>query len=393
MYNYNMPVLYGGSYQELAFRFSKNPAERAPKATRRFVLDSVAFEYGKVEVGDFKYDKYDHFEFVFRNCEFRHYPSVGTVGPTKVKFVHCRFFDSVAVSDAETATFVDCDFQGSVSASRVRRLILHNCGSHPYYAFGATRYHTNLYTYGCDSVLVSQSRDWMEISVRDYKAVSVADSSVKSLYMLQSTYDRYHGSTVSLHAAKAGQVSIGNSFVSIRLDRSSVDKLDFNKSGIDFISSRESYVTTRVTASESCCRSDKCSLDDLRNALAAVPTFPYASRNFPKTPFTMYKKARVYLKLGPFLIPKKTVIVTLQVPESAERRYSQESKKIRVSEAKVVAFSEVVKFPYTVRSYHYKDFPYVLGKTVVPANGFDSSTETCSGGIHGFLHIQDAESY
>lgn len=111
------------------------------------------------------------------------------------------------------------------------------------------------------------------------------------------------------------------------------------------------------------------------------------------TPFTMYKKARVYLKIGPFLIPKNTVIVTLQVPESAERRYSQESKKIRVSEAKVVAFSEIVKFPYTVRSYHYKDFPYVLGKTVVPANGFDSSSETCSGGIHGFLHIQDAENY
>lgn len=389
---YDMPVISDGSHSRLAYLFARNTAKHAPKFTRRYTVDMFAFETHYIQLGDFATPESHYFEYIFSNCVFRQTFRLCTIGQVKVKFVNCKFYQSVTVSDTVSLAFVKCFIHENVTVYRADRATVHQSTFRAYIYASPTN---TVRTHDCGSVRLSDIRYPLDFFSNYSKSVSLADTTVGSVYVKGDKYNRFRPKKLSLSMSNSGanKLSTENISIDIRLSGSVVGSADITHTIIAYVSVRNSSVQKFFAAYDSKLPSDKCSQDAIRNALDGVPTFPYRSYNVPKSQFTMYKKARVYLKIGPFLIPKNTVIVTLQVPESADRRYSQESKKIRVSEAKVVAFSEIVKFSYTVRSYHYKDFPYVLGKTVVPANGFDSSSEECSGGIHGFLHIQDAERY
>lgn len=392
---YDMPLISDSDHghSRLAYLFARNTAKHAPKFTRRYTVDRLAFDTRNIiQLGDFATPDSHYFEYIFSNCVFKQAFCVCTIGPVKIKFVNCKFYQSVTVSDTVSLSFVKCFFHENVTVYRADRAAVHQSTFRAYIHASPTN---TVRAHDCGSVRLSDIRYPIDFFSNYSKYVSLADSAVGSVYVKGDKYNRFRPKKLSLSMTGSGasKLSTENISIVIRLSGSVVGSADITHTVIASVSVRNSSVQKFFAAYDSQLPSDKCSQDAIRNALDGVPTFSYRSYNVPQTPFTMYKKARVYLKIGPFLFPKNTVIVTLQVPESAERLYSKGSGKIRVSEAKVAAFSEIVKFPYTVRSYHFKDFPYILGQTVKPKHGFDRSDEECSGGIHGFLDFNDAERY
>lgn len=88
------------------------------------------------------------------------------------------------------------------------------------------------------------------------------------------------------------------------------------------------------------------------------------------------------------------VLVTLRVPEQAERRGNGFDKKFRVSSAQVVnmRFADGAKC-HRAYSGHSPYFLYGLNDIVEPAYGFFRGYTTCSSGIHMFLDPEDAIEY
>ena len=121
------------------------------------------------------------------------------------------------------------------------------------------------------------------------------------------------------------------------------------------------------------------------------------SYGLPQTTARLYKKALVhkdFLDWSP-----QSIIVVLDVPESAKKNYDRASHKVRVSEATVVKFLDLEKNDYTpptgytVRSSHDPNFVYKTGAVVKPTLQFADNDQACAPGIHGFLDIEDAISY
>ena len=133
------------------------------------------------------------------------------------------------------------------------------------------------------------------------------------------------------------------------------------------------------------------------------------SHGFPDRPMVLYKKARIRIlntnTFADYSSRSEEVIVKLSVPSAALRHYDPISKKIRVSEAVVAGFYDMVHQEiklsrlhrllkrYIVSSYRDSDFRYWLGKKVTPEKPFADKDETCASGIHGFLDFDDAASY
>ena len=132
----------------------------------------------------------------------------------------------------------------------------------------------------------------------------------------------------------------------------------------------------------------------------------FQSAGFTRVGARLYKKAL----LERFLSDKPiAVVLELAVPAEAEARFfGNYSKKIRVSEAKVVKVYKVLvdedgcstgiepmKVPFLARIFSYYDskFRYRIGKTAKPREPFDMSDFDCGSGIHGFLDPIDAANY
>jgi hypothetical protein len=121
------------------------------------------------------------------------------------------------------------------------------------------------------------------------------------------------------------------------------------------------------------------------------------SYGLPQTTARLYKKALVhknFVDMSP-----QSIIVVLDVPESAKKNYDHATRKVRVSEATVVKFLDLEKNDYTpptgytVRSSHDLNFVYKTGDVVKPTLPFADNDQACAPGIHGFLDIEDAINY
>jgi uncharacterized protein YjbI with pentapeptide repeats len=117
---------------------------------------------------------------------------------------------------------------------------------------------------------------------------------------------------------------------------------------------------------------------------------------------SIFHNFRVTPETGPFVGFKKCIdkdenefIVTLEVPNDAQRINAISSRKIRVSKAKVIKIEdlngkEIKDKNLILTGKNYKGIDYKLNETVYP-NSFDNSILTeCSNGIHLFLTKQEA---
>lgn len=152
---------------------------------------------------------------------------------------------------------------------------------------------------------------------------------------------------------------------------------------------------------------------------AAEPATVVSSRSvgFPRKPLVLYKKAHLYTRkwfrtYGDYM---RSVIVKLEVPQTADMVYSTYLGKFRVSEAKVVGFFDWdetetsgdtkfhkltkarigFRFGYRHFVVSNRDYTFFYKKNAVvkPTEPFDYSDEPCASGIHGFLLPEQAIDY
>jgi hypothetical protein len=241
---------------------------------------------------------------------------------------------------------------------------------------------------------------------------SATDVNFFNIDTSKSEYDRTveihemaHGFTsavrFSLCDLKRTNIFMKSSVADLRLDHSYVGTIAIHNSRIGWFYLDSSTVNLLKTVSSFC---DQYNTSGQSSAVKTVAASH--SANFPETPMTLYKKARLinYTWFGKHSIDSTDIIVKLEVPSYAKKHIDLCSKKIRVSEAKVVEFigmtNKVVlpKLKYrfdrvSVRSQHDSEFVYKIGKTVTPKHGFADNDETCASGIHGFLDFNEAERY
>jgi hypothetical protein len=119
---------------------------------------------------------------------------------------------------------------------------------------------------------------------------------------------------------------------------------------------------------------------------AKLPSvLPFGPVTLPDGSFTAYK-----LALGPEGSP---VIVTLQIPEDAERVAPLTGRKCRASKAVVVALSEGTEAKSWHETMGQKPVIYRVGETVTPDKYDPEVRVECSHGIHFFISRREAEEY
>ena len=120
---------------------------------------------------------------------------------------------------------------------------------------------------------------------------------------------------------------------------------------------------------------------------------------------TLYKKVHLHRFLKSW---EECVVIELSVPSYAQARYTEYSRKIRVSaatptkiyrikcdEAGNAVSLEPIKLPFLAKliSQYDKKFIYKIGKEAVPRQPFELSYQECASGIHGFLDPMEAAKY
>lgn len=319
-------------------------------------------------------------DYVFKDCDFQSEIDVRPLSRHKVTFVGCTFHKFVYVHYAKIVKFVDCTFRNSVQTSHTDETALEKCLI-LHKKFVTAYYCGKLSIANCVGRLVVESLEG---------SVSVEKSQVDVLSVNGAGSPNTIG--ISISDAVVDLVDIYHAKADISLDHARVDSVKFESSELVSIESFRSSIPGKFVALRSSFKpSSSCGYERVYRALRETPTFSTLSNGFPLNKFTMYKKAYCVPKLG-CGIPKP-VIVTLEVPENALRHVSMESGKVRVSEATVVDISPKPGVLSSVRSIHNLEFKYALGKTVRPETDFDTSDDECASGIHGFLHLQDAERY
>ena len=117
----------------------------------------------------------------------------------------------------------------------------------------------------------------------------------------------------------------------------------------------------------------------------------------PEKNLTIYKKCNMCA--DPSMV-YESVIVRLDVPNSAQRVYS-EANKLRVSEATVTGIfyvdgTPVPKAVYesrTIYSAFDTKYEYHMGAVQKPTQPFDDTPGKCASGIHGFVTFDEAVAY
>lgn len=352
---------------------------------------------------------------VFRNCavDIKDATTTLTVGIHQtVVFEDCSFREtrfSVEMEAHSRLNLVRCSIdimEIHINGQKYTSFVLDNCVDNGDYVNMESLLRCNLYTDGVSSVLISVK---MPYSMRFASATNVnffnIDNSKSEYPRTVEIHEMAHGFTSAVKFLmcdlKHTSVFMKSSVADIRLDHSYVGTIAIHNSRIGWFHIVSSTVDLLKTVSSFC---DK--YDTYGNSSAVKTVAATHSTGFPETAMTLYKKARLinYTWLGKHSTNATDIIVKLEVPACAKKHIDLISKKIRVSEAKVVGFigitNKVVlpKLKYlfdrvSVRSQHDSHFVYKIGKTVTPKQGFDDNDETCAAGIHGFLALTDAEAY
>ena len=352
--------------------------------------------------------KYRNRPLVFRNCavDIKDATTALTVGIHQtVVFEDCSFREtlfSVEMEAHSRLNLVRCSIEMEIhiNGQKYTSFVLDNCD----YVNMESLLSCNLYTDGVCSVLVSVK---MPYSMHFDSATNVnfynIDNSQSEHSRTVEIHEMAHGFTSAvkflLCDLKHTSVFMKSSVADIRLTRSYVGTIAIHNSRIGWFHLDSSTVDLLKTVSSFC--------DQYNANPSAIKTVAAThSTGFPETAMTLYKKARLinYTWFGKHSIDSTNIIVKLEVPACAKKHIDLNSKKIRVSEAKVVGFigitNKVVlpKLKYlfdrvSVRSQHDSHFVYKIGKTVTPKQGFADNDETCAAGIHGFLDLKDAEAY
>ena len=319
-------------------------------------------------------------DYVFKDCDFQSQIEVRPLSENKVTFVGCTFHKYVFVHYAKMVKFVDCTFQNSVQTSHTDETALEKC------LFSHSKFVTAYY---CGKLSIASCVGRLIVASLE-GSVSVEKSQVDILSVNGAGSPDTIG--ISISDAVVDLIDIYRAKADISLDNARVDSVKLESSDLVSIESFRSAIPGKFVALRSSFKpSSQCGYERVYRALRETPTFSTLSNGFPLNKFTMYKKAFCVQKLGRGI--PKSVIVTLEVPENALRHFSMDSGKVRVSEATVVDISPKPGVFSSVRSIHNLEFKYVLGKTVRPEAGFDTSDDECASGIHGFLTRSEAENY
>ena len=355
--------------------------------------------------------KYRNRPLVFRNCAIgiKDVTTTFTVGIQQtVIFEDCSFRETIFTAEMEAHSrlnLVRCsiNMEIRINGQKYTSFVLDNCD---YVNMESLLSCNLLYTDGVCYILVSVK---MPYSMRFDAATNV---NFVNLDNSQSEYSR----TVEIHEMTHGFTSVvkfvlcdltrtkvfmKSSVADLRLVHSHVGTIAIHNSRIGWFYLDSSSVNLLKAVSSFC---DQYNTSGNSSAVKTVAATH--SAGFPETTMTLYKKAMLvnYTWFGKHSIDLTNIIVKLEVPSYAKKHIDLSSKKIRVSEAKVVGFigitNKVVlpKLKYlfdrvSVRSQHDSDFVYKIGKTVTPKQGFADNDETCDAGIHGFLALTDAEAY
>lgn len=195
-------------------------------------------------------------------------------------------------------------------------------------------------------------------------------------------------------------IDIANCRIFSMYVRDSVVSMDMQGSHVYFIKLLDAVIK-RLSMPES--EVEKLSADGTTCKVIGYPPkrvgFVASTRSYglPQTTARLYKKALVHKNL--VALSPQSIIVVLDVPESAKKNYDRATHKVRVSEATVVKFLDLEKKDYTpptgyiVRSSHDPNFVYKTGAVVKPTLPFADNDQACAPGIHGFLDIEDAINY
>lgn len=385
-------------------------SETEKKANSRpaYVIENLTLKVKNLSIG--LDDKSRPDAFVFRNCTF-----------ITVSDIDASFITLLAEKKAE---FEDCSFEAAdrtcftvepfgdlnITRSHAHTLLVQgqsnsdiridDCDIVQFFAMSSENLHfvSKLpYTTAIDqttSVSVSNVDEYPEHPVGLYPTLTVKNGTNGSFAVVRITYS-------SLAAKRI--VSIQDSVYTVDATCSHIGTLVIRESLIRQFHTPGSTVDMLKTVESTLLEQHNPNMGGLRNTALTK------SHGFPDRPMILYKKARIRIfNVNPFAndySSTEEVIVKLSVPSSALRHYDPMSKKIRVSEAVVAGFYDMVRQEiklsklhrilkrYLVTSFRDYDFKYWLDKTVTPVHPFADNDDTCASGIHGFLEFDDAASY
>lgn len=385
--------------------------ETEKKALSRpaYVIENLTLKVKHLSIG-FK-DIYRPDTFVFRNCTFI------TVGDIDSNFI--------TILSEKKAEFVDCSFN---AADRTCFTVepfgdLNITGSHSHTLLVQGLANSDIRIDDCDIVrfYAMSSENLHFVSKLPYNADIDQTTSVSI-----SCVDEYPQHPVGSRPVLTVKNGTNGAIAVVRINDSNLasDRVISIQDSVYTIYASHSHISTLVVR-ESLIRQLRTlgSTVDMLKTVESTLLEPYnpntqgellntaitKSHGFPERPMVLYKKARIrVLNVNPFADDysrTEEVIVKLSVPSTALRHYDPISKKIRVSEAVVVGFYDMVQQEikiskihrllkrYIVSSYRDSDFRYWLDKKVTPVEPFADNDETCASGIHGFLEFDDAASY
>ena len=343
----------------------------------------------KITLEGSKFD--DNVDIVFRNCRFgdisrtEFSPSVAIVVGRRVNasFEDCTFdsYINVLMGDYASAGVVRCYCPDGLNIS--------SCGQVSCTSF-------SMFDSKFGVLYVSYSRVvCIDDNIIDYahKVVNITGAEYVKLFNFKTD------PVVNIWKCH-DYVDIGNCRIFSMYVRDSVVSMEMLGSHVHFIKLLDSVIK-KLSMPES--EVENLSADGTTcKAVGKQPKrigFVAATRSygFPQTTARLYKKALVHKNL--VALSPQSIIVVLDVPESAMKNYDRATHKVRVSEATVVKFLDLEKKDYTpptgyiVRSSHDPNFFYKTGDVVKPTLPFADNDQACAPGIHGFLDIEDAINY
>ena len=336
--------------------------------------------------------------------------------PNGITFYKCKFVvppgSSSMIATLGDVRMDECHVDGALSITTNKGLYVHQCDGDSINAVGhddTAYFHectfSNIGLCAFDRVNLSHGKaksvflhsivNFIEL---DYMELVSDDPATEPMHIFKC-----NGTCVQVNNSTIKETLSTNDTVlhGLAINNSTVNLLSFCQTVIHGVSADILSRVSHVHAYMSAC----VNFHDFTPCDAPFVT-SFQSAGFTRVGARLYKKAL----LERFLSDKPiAVVLELAVPAEAEARFfGNYSKKIRVSEAKVVKVYKVLvdedgrttgiepmKVPFLskIRSYYDSNFRYRIGKTAKPREPFDMSDASCGSGIHGFLDPMEAANY